>query len=237
MNPIIGTLKPIIKDSLYIKISDAIYGYIKINNLQSGDKLPPEREMAKVFETSRNSVREALRILEDRGVIHVKVGSGAYINNPFSQNIILNMRLTASKWKDVQELQILLEHQLIEKAIRHGTVAEKQALVERAKEMVKLAEAGIYSPTVDHGFHMHLYNMAQSNLIYQVIIKIRDERFVWKENVDPNNDFVWVQTVSLHLDLAISIYEGNIEKALKNIDSINAFGYHLLDEFEAKEKF
>ena len=55
-----------------MKISDSIYSYIKINELQPGDKLPSERDMAAMLKTSRNSVREALRILEDRGLIYVK---------------------------------------------------------------------------------------------------------------------------------------------------------------------
>lgn len=53
-----------------------------MNNLQPGDKLPSERDMAAMLKTSRNSVREALRILEDRGSIYVKTGSGVFINTP-----------------------------------------------------------------------------------------------------------------------------------------------------------
>lgn len=75
-------LKPVEKDSLYLKISDSIYNYIRMNNLQPGDKLPSERDMAAMLKTSRNSVREALRILEDRGSIYVKTGSGVFINTP-----------------------------------------------------------------------------------------------------------------------------------------------------------
>ena len=62
-------LKPVEKDSLYLKISDAVYSYIKMNNLQPDDKLPSERDMAAMLQTSRNSGREGLRILEDRGPV------------------------------------------------------------------------------------------------------------------------------------------------------------------------
>ena len=73
------SMKPIEKKSLYLKISDSIYRYIQMNNLQPGDKLPSERDMSSMLQTSRNSVREALRILEDRGLIYVKTGSGAFM--------------------------------------------------------------------------------------------------------------------------------------------------------------
>lgn len=88
------SMKPIEKKSLYLKISDSIYRYIQMNNLQPGDKLPSERDMSSMLQTSRNSVREALRILEDRGLIYVKTGSGVFINNPYGENNSLTIQLT-----------------------------------------------------------------------------------------------------------------------------------------------
>lgn len=44
--------------------------------------------------SGRNSVREALRILEDRGLIYVKTGSGVFINNPYGENNSLTIQLT-----------------------------------------------------------------------------------------------------------------------------------------------
>ena len=45
------SMKPIEKKSLYLKISDAIYRYIQMNNLQPGDKLPSERDMSAMLQT------------------------------------------------------------------------------------------------------------------------------------------------------------------------------------------
>ena len=70
-NPI--KVKPIQRDLLYTKIADAIMEYIKENDLKTGDRIPSERELAQEFNTSRNSVREALRVLENNGIIEVKM--------------------------------------------------------------------------------------------------------------------------------------------------------------------
>jgi DNA-binding GntR family transcriptional regulator len=44
-----------------------------------GSRLPPERELARLFGTSRPTVREALSGLETAGLVEVRRGSGAYV--------------------------------------------------------------------------------------------------------------------------------------------------------------
>jgi DNA-binding FadR family transcriptional regulator len=43
--------------------------------LRAGDRLPAERELAERFQTSRTSVREAVRALENFGVVEVRRGA------------------------------------------------------------------------------------------------------------------------------------------------------------------
>jgi len=49
-----------------------------------GSKLPSESELVAELNVSRTSIREALRVLESRGMIQVRSGSGAYVSDqPF----------------------------------------------------------------------------------------------------------------------------------------------------------
>lgn len=146
------SMKPIEKKSLYLKISDAIYRYIQMNNLQPGDKLPSERDMSAMLQTSRNSVREALRILEDRGLIYVKTGSGVFINNPYGENNSFTFQLTNCSLEEMEELQSALDHKAVENAMERGTFQEKDQLVATAAEMVKLAGDNLYSHVLDRSF-------------------------------------------------------------------------------------
>ncbi len=54
---------------------------LTLGNLRPGDKLPAERELAKQFGTSRTAVREALRTLENAGIVisYKGVKGGAFI--------------------------------------------------------------------------------------------------------------------------------------------------------------
>src|SRR5438105_351507 len=52
---------------------------LRERKLRSGDKLPPERELAALMNVSRPSLREALRTLSVMGVIELRHGSGIYV--------------------------------------------------------------------------------------------------------------------------------------------------------------
>jgi DNA-binding FadR family transcriptional regulator len=44
-------------------------------NLTAGDRLPPERELQEMLEVSRNTLRESLRVLEQKGLIEIRQGN------------------------------------------------------------------------------------------------------------------------------------------------------------------
>lgn len=220
-------LKPIKKKSLYLKISDSIYSYIQMNRLQPGDKLPSEREMSALLETSRNSVREALRILEDRGLIYVKTGSGVFIKSPYGDTSTLSFRLNNCTMDEIHELQSCLDHQAVGNAMKRATAEEKKEMVSIADEMVKLADENIYSHILDHSFHSKLYQSGRNNAVYQLIIKIREDRFVIQEDSEIDNDMIWLTTIPNHLDLAEAIMAQDIEKAIAAIDTINEHGFQI----------
>jgi DNA-binding FadR family transcriptional regulator len=75
----LDTLPPIPKEQLYEKISSAIIEQISVGVLVSGQRLPPERELARAFGVSRPSLREALGALQMLGVVETRHGSGSWV--------------------------------------------------------------------------------------------------------------------------------------------------------------
>lgn len=219
------SMKPVKKKSLYLKISDSIYGYIQMNGLQAGDKLPSERDMSAMLQTSRNSVREALRILEDRGLIEVKTGLGVFIRNPYGESSTLSIRLQNCTIPEIQELQNLLDHQAVLNAIERASDEEKDSMLSIASDMVNLAADNIYSHVLDHDFHACLYESGRNSAIHQLIVKIREDRFVRQEDSDSGNETIWLETIPQHLQLAEAIKDCNSNAALQAIDEINEYGF------------
>jgi GntR family transcriptional repressor for pyruvate dehydrogenase complex len=69
-----------ISNSLVGQIKDAIFR----RELKPGDKLPSERQLMEQFQTSRVTVREALRTLEQSGILEIRRGveGGAFVRDP-----------------------------------------------------------------------------------------------------------------------------------------------------------
>lgn len=67
---------------LYQQVADHIAQLIRGGEYAVGDRLPPERDLARSLTVSRPTVREALIALEIAGLVEVRTGSGAYVSRP-----------------------------------------------------------------------------------------------------------------------------------------------------------
>jgi GntR family transcriptional regulator len=73
------------KGLLHTQIANAVASSITLGHFRSGDRLPPERELAKEFGVNRLTVRQALSELQLRKLIHRRTGrnGGTFIAEPF----------------------------------------------------------------------------------------------------------------------------------------------------------
>ena len=67
------------KQKVYQEVIRELQRYIEVNNLNAGDRLPSERELAEKLNAGRSSVREALRALELIGLIETRHGEGTFL--------------------------------------------------------------------------------------------------------------------------------------------------------------
>lgn len=101
------------------RVSETIVRRIKKQisegRLPTGHKLPAEREMAKQFKTSRVSVREAYRSLEELGVLRIQRGAdgGAFIvkvdHGLVLRSLSLVLRLGQTSHQELTEARMLIE--------------------------------------------------------------------------------------------------------------------------------
>ncbi|MFB1050203.1 GntR family transcriptional regulator [Paraliobacillus sp. JSM ZJ581] len=64
----------------YLVVIEQIKTKIKEGELEPGERLPSETDFSKALRVSRNTLREALRILEEENIIIRKHGVGTFVN-------------------------------------------------------------------------------------------------------------------------------------------------------------
>lgn len=108
-------------------IEDQIKASISEGHFHLEEKLPPERELAELFGTSRAIVREAIRSLEKAGLLTVKSGTqgGAFVTRVDKKPLlesIRNMILTKQvSHEEIAEARLLIEPSLAIEAAKKAT--------------------------------------------------------------------------------------------------------------------
>lgn len=75
-----SNFKEVKKKKAFEIIYDQIREKILNGELAAGDKLPPERELIEVFQCSRPTIREALKMLASKNYVTISAGSGTVVN-------------------------------------------------------------------------------------------------------------------------------------------------------------
>jgi GntR family transcriptional repressor for pyruvate dehydrogenase complex len=124
-------LAPIKSTRIYEEIVRQIKAMIAEGRLASGDRLPPERELAEKFLVSRTSVREALRALESLGLVEIRPGEGTFIREASLDHLIepaiAGLAAARATPDEIQEMQRILESQAREVAAgRTGVIQDAQ---------------------------------------------------------------------------------------------------------------
>ena len=161
---------------LYESVIDQIMDLVKRSELKPGDKLPPERELAEKLSISRNSLREAFRVLESRGLIKSKAGGGRYIReirkNGYSntENIILS--LEKSSILELLEARELFEVKIVKIAAQRATIEDTE-LIEQVLNKMSEEEELKYGKETESDTEFHLaIAKASHNFVFTNIIRL-----------------------------------------------------------------
>src|SRR5450759_4808341 len=87
--PIVNTpnYQAIAQSRLYQQIVEQVERSILGGQLKPGDQLPPERDLSGQFGVSRTAIREAMKVLREKGLIESQHGRGTFVTDGTSQVI------------------------------------------------------------------------------------------------------------------------------------------------------
>lgn len=166
---------------------DQIQKAILDGRLKTGDMLPPEMKLKDMFETSRGTIREALRVLEQKGLIDIKigVGGGAIVKSVGTEKIVESLDLL------IQTQKVTYDHLAEFREGVEGIVAAlaaeraKKADVESLKKIVECAGDVLETEDLDSAvfvrldmdLHIALAEIA-GNPIYLANLRMVHERIL-----------------------------------------------------------
>jgi GntR family transcriptional repressor for pyruvate dehydrogenase complex len=129
-------------------IAKRIQNQISAGRMLPGEKLPAEREMALRYHTSRVSVREAYRSLEELGLLTIRRGAdgGAFIaeidHTPVMRSLSLMLRLGKTTHEEITQARLLIEPPIARLAARHAQPEDIERLRQILEQKVSAMRGG-----------------------------------------------------------------------------------------------
>ena len=148
---------PIERRKTYELVAARLTEEISSRTLSPGDLLPPERELVSAFGVGRSSVREALRMLESRGLIESN-GNGTFrvadLTNPLNHSLNFLLEADETDVAELFEVRRILEGETAALA----AARRKRAHLDRMAEAVGAMERGLDSEQsfIDADLRFHL---------------------------------------------------------------------------------
>lgn len=160
----------------YDTTMNAIKAYILQQHLVPGDPLPTETELCDALQSSRSSVREAVRKLEALHIVSVQHGRGMFVGDLSLDPLVETLSFKAmipqnndfAELRSVVELRHYLDLGCAQKVVSEMTGTQQPELERITDEMAKLARGGKTFLTEDITFHMRMMEMLHNDVAEQL---------------------------------------------------------------------
>ena len=169
----VANLRAVQKSRLYEEIVQQIQTLIEEGRLKYGDQLPPERDLAGIFQVSRHSVREAIRILEEKQVLRSRPGSGTYVILEDEPSVVDFLAKAIHQEKDklleLFQFRRMIEPQIARLAAENATqeeIGELERILKLQEEEIEDTDASI---ELDVEFHLALARGTKNAVVAHII--------------------------------------------------------------------
>lgn len=200
----------ITNERLSDKVINQIMENIKNGELKPGTRLPSEPELAFDFGVSRGILREALTILQAKGIVYRKPKEGTFIASDVLETISGSWEISVKEatYLDLIEVRECFEPRVVEKVI-------KLAGNEEIKELMDLVEGKTETSkgdSLDYYFHYKLAELSRNVVFANFIDTYYDiiDEFKLKSNLQKNRT---EEINKEHREIVEAIMERDIKKA------------------------
>ena len=160
------------EEKAYARVIEKVKTMILSGELKPGEKLPPEREFAEKLEVSRNSVREAIRIMDMMGIVSSQQGSGNYVTCEFQKSITETMAMMFAMdqidYIQISQISYSLERLAFTLALDHASEEEIKLMEDCVNKLDKSTDASVNNE-LDKKIHYTLARASGNILILDIL--------------------------------------------------------------------
>lgn len=169
------TFGPVSRAPLSLLVSDRIRESILVGSLPVGAELPSEKDLADEFGVSRSTIREAVRVLQAKGLLsggdtvstaRPRVSASPDVSGALSSAL----RLGRIPLADLVELRVLIEGEAVTTARPERLAAAHDALAEMRSPTVD----AVTFHQADVRFHLALAGASRNSAFSTVMVSLRD---------------------------------------------------------------
>lgn len=167
--------EPVKAANVVDQIIESITDLIVKGEYTAGSKLPNEYEMMKELKVSRNSLREAMKILSATGIVEIRRGDGTYVCSQVRpslfDHVIYSIIYDMSTSSELQELRQVLDQEIVRFAMEKITEQEMEDLRENVREMERAICLGDYGKAeqLDFAFHIKLIEVCKNQFFIRIM--------------------------------------------------------------------
>ncbi|WP_319407008.1 FCD domain-containing protein [uncultured Desulfosarcina sp.] len=211
------------QNRIFQDVVEQIQEAIIDGQLKVGDRLPAERDLKEMLQTSRSTLREALRVLEQKGLIEIKLGmgGGAVVKTVSSdlvtESLDLLIRSHQVSLRHIAEFRERVEGDVVVLATSRMKASHRRILKTLLNEARKYADRGVEAVSdflaADKKIHLYFAKIT-GNPIYISILKTIHENlrryydeFLVMEEPEMNENLQDLE------DVVAAMESGNAEKA------------------------
>lgn len=156
---------------LYLEVANQIENLINSGEIEPGQRLPSERDLAQQFEVSRPTIREAMIALEIAGLVEIRTGSGIYVLAKRTPRADLASELSDQGPGpfEILEARRLLEGEIAALAAARITPAQLGQMEQALEDMEREDSEGSISEQADQRFHCILAEASQNSALASIV--------------------------------------------------------------------
>jgi len=206
-------------------LADAVVGRLQqqlsLGVYKPGDKLPSEPELMAEFGVGRSTIREAVRILANTGLLTVRQGSGTMVEAQPGISEPLPQRLRRANATDLDEVRQLLEIKIAEKAALLRTrkdITKMKGLLEQ-RNVAALSHDIEGAISSDIQFHIAIAVASRNDILADLYRTVAEQmtRHFHQTHLTTKS---FIETQQLHEQLLEAIIQQDAQKAWQYAETI-----------------